>query len=133
MRAQGKSGVYWTHHNGTQIVEIERDIAKFEHTPSPSAVCVPREPVLRAGYLDRVEKQDGVWKIAHRRVVYSPCHIVQIEEEFFFYPCPLNVCMTQDFQRMKSISGKKLQNKDRDDRAMGRLGSQGKQIRQLCG
>jgi hypothetical protein len=88
MRAQGKSGVYWTHHNGTQIVEIERDIVNVKHTPSPSAVCVPREPgygremFLRVHYLDRVEKRDGVWKIAHRRVVYSPCHIVQIEEEF---------------------------------------------------
>jgi hypothetical protein len=30
MRAQGKDGVYWTHHKRAQIVEIEVDIAKCE-------------------------------------------------------------------------------------------------------
>jgi ketosteroid isomerase-like protein len=89
MRAQGKDGVYWTHHNGTQIVEIEGDIANCE--TYALALCrmgaagepgYDREMFLRVRYLDRVEKRDGVWKIAHRRVVYSPCHIVKIEEEF---------------------------------------------------
>jgi ketosteroid isomerase-like protein len=89
MRAQGKDGVYWTHHNGTQIVEIEGDIAKCE--TYALALCrmgaagepgYDREMFLRVRYLDKVEKRDGVWKIAHRRVVYSPCHIVKIEEEF---------------------------------------------------
>jgi hypothetical protein len=89
MRAQGKDGVYWTHHNGTQIVEIEVDIAKCE--PYTLALCrtgaadepgYDQEMLLRVRYLDRVEKWDGVWKIAHRPVVYWPCHIVKIEEEF---------------------------------------------------
>jgi hypothetical protein len=39
-----------------------------------------REMFLRVRYLDRVEKREGVWKIAHRRVVYGPCHISRIEE-----------------------------------------------------
>jgi ketosteroid isomerase-like protein len=89
MRAQGKTDEYWTHHNGTQIVEIEGDIAKCE--TYALALCrigaagepgYDREMFLRVRYLDRVKKWDGVWKTAHRRAVYPPCHIVKIEEEF---------------------------------------------------
>jgi hypothetical protein len=82
MRAQGKDGVYWTHHKRAQIVEIEVDIAKCE--TYTLALCLTgatgepgydREMFLRVGHLDRVEKRDGVWK---RRA--PPCHIVKIEE-----------------------------------------------------
>jgi hypothetical protein len=94
MRAQGKDGVYWTHHKRAQIVEIEVDIAKCE--TYTLALCLTgatgepgydREMFLRVGHLDRVEKRDGVWKIAHRRVTLSKLRS-------FFYPCPLKVCMT---------------------------------------
>ncbi|KAF2814771.1 uncharacterized protein BDZ99DRAFT_458756 [Mytilinidion resinicola] len=89
MRAQGRPGMHWTHHNGTQIVEIKGDVAECE--TYAIALCrmgakdepgYDREMFLRVRYLDRVEKRQGVWKIAHRRVVYSPCHIVKIEEEW---------------------------------------------------
>jgi hypothetical protein len=45
-----------------------------------------REMFLRVRYMDRVEKREGVWKIAYRRVVYGPCHISRIEEEFELGP-----------------------------------------------
>jgi len=89
MRARGRPGMHWTHHNGTQIIEIKGDIAECE--TYSLALCrlgakgepgYDREMFLRVRYLDRVEKREGVWKIAHRRVVYSPCHIVKIEEEW---------------------------------------------------
>jgi hypothetical protein len=89
MSAQGRPGVYWTHHNGTQIIEIEGNVAECE--TYTIALCrmaaagergYDREYFLRVRYLDWVEKREGIWKIAHRRVVYSPCHIVKIEEEF---------------------------------------------------
>ena len=89
MRRGGKPGVHWTHHNGTRIVEIEGDVADCEtYTIAMCRMGAPGEPghdreiFLRVRYLDRVEKRDGLWKIAHRRVVYAPCHVARIEEEF---------------------------------------------------
>ena len=89
MRNGSKPGVHWTHHNGTQIVEIEGNVAQCEtytialcRMGPPGTEEHKREIFLRVRYLDRVEKRDGVWKIAHRRVVYSPCHIARIEQEF---------------------------------------------------
>ncbi len=89
MRSGGAAGVHWTHHNGTQIVEIEGDVAQCE--TYTIALCrmgqageegYNREIFLRVRYLDQVEKRSGVWKIAHRRVVYSPCRIVDASEAF---------------------------------------------------
>lgn len=89
MRGGGKPGQHWTHHNGTQIVEIDGDVAECEtYTIALCRMGAPGEPghdreiFLRVRYLDRVEKRQGVWKIAHRRVIYSPCHIAKIEQEF---------------------------------------------------
>ncbi|MET0362418.1 MAG: nuclear transport factor 2 family protein [Sphingobium sp.] len=89
MRNGSTPGVHWTHHNGTQIVEIEGDVAQCEtytialcRMGAPGQPGHDREIFLRVRYLDRVEKRDGVWKIAHRRVVYSPCKITKVLEEF---------------------------------------------------
>jgi hypothetical protein len=91
MAAQGKPGLHWMHHNGTQIIEIKGDIAEcetytlaFAREGLPGESGYDSEYFLRVRYLDRVEKRDGMWKIAHRRVVYSPCHYVKIERECSF-------------------------------------------------
>lgn len=86
---KGSKEVHWTHHNGTQIVEIEGDVAQCE--TYTIALCrmgragsegYDKQIFLRVRYLDRVEKRAGAWKIAHRRVVYSPCHIMDAAVPF---------------------------------------------------
>jgi ketosteroid isomerase-like protein len=89
----GSKAVHWTHHNGTQIVEIEGDVAQCE--TYTIALCrmgpagsegYDKQIFLRVRYLDRVEQRDGQWKIAHRRVVYSPCHIMDAATQFPLTP-----------------------------------------------
>ena len=97
IRERSKPGSHWMHHNGTMLIEIEGSVANTETYTLACARMAPidvegraREIFLRVRYLDRVEKRDGVWKIAHRRVVYSPCRIVTVEEEF---PLPAADCL----------------------------------------
>lgn len=87
--AGSRPGVHWTHHNGTQIIEIEGDVAQTE--TYCIALCrqgargeegFTKETFLRVRYLDRVEKREGQWKIAHRRVVFSPCHVADASQDF---------------------------------------------------
>jgi hypothetical protein len=134
MRAQGKDSIYWTHHNGTQIVEIERDIAKYEHTPSPSAVWVLLASLAMTGKCSYgsailTESKSGT-VFGRLPTAMSSIRRVTLSKlrRSFFYPCPLNACMTQDFLGMRSISGKILQKMDMNDKG----GSHRKQIRQLC-
>ena len=30
----------------------------------------------------RVERRDGQWRIAHRKVAFSPCHVLTVTEEY---------------------------------------------------
>ncbi|MDO7843781.1 nuclear transport factor 2 family protein [Sphingomonas immobilis] len=89
MKSGSRPGVHWTHHNGTQIIEIEGDVAQTE--TYCIALCrhgargeagFEKETFLRVRYLDRVEKREGKWKIAHRRVIFSPCHIADASHDF---------------------------------------------------
>jgi ketosteroid isomerase-like protein len=90
MRAAGTPGSHWMHHNGTQIIDMQDEALAFAETyalafyrpPEADGKTGAQEIFLRVRYLDRVEKRDGQWKIAHRRVVYSPCHILPIAQEF---------------------------------------------------
>ena len=68
----------WMHHNTTQRIEIEGDQA-FTETYCLATNRLPAgngtpalDRVLRIRYCDRFEKRDGEWRIAHRKVVYSP-------------------------------------------------------------
>lgn len=97
IRERSVPGNHWMHHNGTMLIEIEGDVANTETYTFALARAAPkegdtrpREIFLRVRYLDRVERRGGVWKIAHRRVVYSPCHILTVEEEF---PLPDADCL----------------------------------------
>lgn len=68
----------WMHHNTTQRIEIEGDQAWTEtyciatnRTPARDGnPAVDR--MVRVRYCDRFEKRGGEWRIAHRKVVYSP-------------------------------------------------------------
>jgi ketosteroid isomerase-like protein len=89
MRERSRAGVHWTHHYGNQIIELEGDTAFVE--TYCIALCrqgavgeegYGREILLRLRYLDRVEKRDGVWKIAHRKLVYSPCRVAESFSEY---------------------------------------------------
>lgn len=89
IRDRSRAGVHWTHHNGTQIIDIEGDVAHTEtyclalcRQGPPGEPGHAREIFLRVRYLDRVEKRNGEWRIAHRRVVYSPCHIASGIENY---------------------------------------------------
>ena len=96
-RERAVPGDHWMHHNGTMLIEIDGNIANTETYCYALTRAAPkegdtrsREIFLRVRYLDRVEKRDGVWKIAHRRVVFSPCHVITVEEEF---PLPADDCL----------------------------------------
>jgi hypothetical protein len=99
MKRGARPGVHWTHHNGTQIIEMDGDVAQVEtycialcRDDAAGTEGYARETFLRVRYLDRVEKRDGQWKIAHRRVVFSPSRIVHVDEQF-----PLtSECLTED-------------------------------------
>lgn len=83
-------GNYWMHHNGTMHIEIDGDVAltetytlAFYRIGPKEGDSRDREIFLRVRYIDRIEKRDGEWKIAHRRVIYSPCRVVTVDEEFW--------------------------------------------------
>jgi ketosteroid isomerase-like protein len=89
MRAGGVAGHHWMHHNGTQLIDIDGDVARaetytlaFYREPDAKGATGNREVFLRVRYLDRVEKRNGEWKIAHRRVVFSPCHVLTVTEDY---------------------------------------------------
>jgi ketosteroid isomerase-like protein len=83
-----RDGFHWMHHNGTQIIELEGDVAyvetyclAFYREPPADGGPADHETFLRVRYLDRVERRNGEWRIAHRRVVYSPSHILPVAKE----------------------------------------------------
>jgi SnoaL-like domain len=89
MRTGGVPGHHLMHHNGTQLIDIEGDVAfaetytlAFYREPDPEGGHSNREVFLRVRYLDRVEKRDDEWRIAYRRVAFSPCHVLTVTEEY---------------------------------------------------
>ena len=54
----------------------------FFRTPDESGRPGNQEIMLRVRYLDHVEKRDGEWKIAHRRVVFSPSQLLTVAEDY---------------------------------------------------
>jgi ketosteroid isomerase-like protein len=92
--AAAKSDVHWMHNNGTQIIEVDGDVAQCEtycYALCREPTDATKEIFLRVRYLDRVEKRSGEWRIAHRRVVFSPCHVIQTVEQFPLTP----ECLTE--------------------------------------
>jgi hypothetical protein len=54
----------------------------FYREPQADAEPGRREVFLRVRYLDLVEKRQGEWRIAHRRVVFSPSQVLMVAEEY---------------------------------------------------
>lgn len=82
-------GHHWMHHNGTQLIDIDGDVAHtetytlaFYREPDEDGNPSNREVFLRCRYIDRVERRDGQWRIAHRKVAFSPCHVLTVTEEY---------------------------------------------------
>lgn len=67
-----------TQHVTTNIsIELDGDVANVEsyvtafHHIDAAPGCPERDELLRARYVDRFEKRDGAWKIAHRITVWD--------------------------------------------------------------
>ncbi|MET0702054.1 MAG: nuclear transport factor 2 family protein [Mycobacterium sp.] len=89
MRSGEKPGQHWMHHNGTQLVELHGNAAHAEtyclafcRQNDESGRRSNQEVVLRVRYLDHLQKRGGRWRIQHRRVAFSPSHILEIAREF---------------------------------------------------
>ncbi len=92
----------WMHHNTTQRIEIEGDKAWTE------TYCIatnripatggnpPVERTVRVRYCDRFERRNGEWRIAHRKVVYSPSTIDHDFEDWEFAPTQLRESRDRD-------------------------------------
>lgn len=88
MAARNTPGKHWMHHYGNQIIDFESADVAFAETYCIGCCRVPaddggpKDIFLRVRYLDRMEKRNDEWRIAHRKVVYSPSHVVPVVEEF---------------------------------------------------
>lgn len=89
MMHNGRPGSHWMHHYGNQIVEIDGDVAFVEtyclayyREAQADGGAGTREVFLRVRYLDRVEKRKEEWRIAHRRVVFSPSQVLTVTEDY---------------------------------------------------
>ncbi|MET0145010.1 MAG: nuclear transport factor 2 family protein [Ilumatobacteraceae bacterium] len=87
MAGRNAEGYHWMHNNTTQIIEIDGDVARaetyclaFKRQPELDEQGRSREWLVRVRYLDRIEKRDGAWKIAHRRVVYAPNGVLTLDD-----------------------------------------------------
>jgi hypothetical protein len=110
MRAGAQPGTYWSHHLGNQIIDFtSASVAEVEtyclalcrRPPTGKLALLSRsrgeghqEILLRVRYLDRMERRNDVWRIAHRRVVYAPCMLIDCADEF-----PLTPEMLRDGDR----------------------------------
>lgn len=78
------------HFAANQIIEIETDVARVE-TYALNHHLFNRDDqehlfVRAIRYIDRLERRDGVWKIAHRRVICEWDRIEPISERSTFPP-----------------------------------------------
>jgi len=70
----GQYVVTW-HNTGNQLVEVRGDVAMAEHYTisshriAASADGPERDWIAHGRYIDRMERRDGVWKIARRKLV----------------------------------------------------------------
>lgn len=74
--AKARTSVRWTSHNlCNELIEVDGDVANSE----AYLIAYHRldhdgrelDWILGARYLDRFERRDGAWRIAHRTVVYD--------------------------------------------------------------
>lgn len=87
MAGRNVEGTHWMHNNTTQVIEVDGDVAfsetyclAFKRIPEPEPDGRRKEYLTRVRYLDRLEKRDGEWKIAHRKVVYAPNGYLYVDD-----------------------------------------------------
>jgi ketosteroid isomerase-like protein len=88
MAGRNRPGRHWMHHYGNQIIDFESDEVAYAETYCIGCCRITGEDepdkdiFLRVRYLDKMEKRDDDWRISHRKVVYSPSHVIPVVEEF---------------------------------------------------
>jgi hypothetical protein len=78
----------WTKHFlGNQLIELDGDVAwsetyclAFHRVPAADG-RPPLDRLVSVRYVDRFERRDGEWRIAHRVTVYEPGRIDPVVEE----------------------------------------------------
>jgi hypothetical protein len=81
-----KSFLCTTHNTGNQLVEVEGETAWAEHYAVathrlPADNTTPlRDFVTAVRYIDRMERRDGEWRIAHRRLLLDWCRTDVVNE-----------------------------------------------------
>jgi hypothetical protein len=82
------------HFIGNCLIDIEGDVAYGESyfsayhrlpdkSATPGDAPVGREMIMSGRYLDRFERRDGVWKIAHRKMVNDWTRTQPVAEKWF--------------------------------------------------
>ena len=90
--ARNKPRTSRMHHNTTMLIEIDGDTA----WTGTYCLAILREPAseersardrfLRIRYVDRIERRAGEWKIAHRKMVWSPGCVNDVVKDGPFGP-----------------------------------------------
>jgi ketosteroid isomerase-like protein len=77
-----------SHFTGNQLVEVDGDVAFAEHYARaihrmPAGPEAPeRELVAHCRYVDRFERRDGEWRIAHRVIVVDSERVDEVGERW---------------------------------------------------
>jgi hypothetical protein len=77
---------YTMHFIGNQLVEIDGDTAWAEHYTRafhrilPTAEAPSSDWNMNLRYIDRMEKRQGEWRIAHRVMVFECLHMLPVGE-----------------------------------------------------
>lgn len=91
----------WTKHFlGNQLIELDGDTAwsetyclAFHRVPAADGRG-PLDRLINVRYVDRLERRDGEWRIAHRLTVYGPGRVDPVVEEP--QTTPLHILFARD-------------------------------------
>jgi len=78
-----------THFTGNQIIEVDGDVAwgetyarAYHRVPPESEGAPMKDLVVNTRYVDRFERRNGEWKIAHRTVVVDTDRVDIVNEHW---------------------------------------------------
>jgi ketosteroid isomerase-like protein len=88
--SMGTSMAMTTHHLTNVIIALDGDTAGVETytwgVHAPLAGGEPRRMLTSGRYLDRFERRDGEWRIAHRRNISDMVRMVSLDDEIDLGP-----------------------------------------------